>query len=71
MPGFGGGLSLCSHLVKWGSRVTPLGTTDVDLPPPTASALEMVNAIRANKHAHDVSEAGLMAPRFAEVGLVA
>ena len=67
MPGFGGGLTLCSHLVKWGERVTPLGKTDIDLPPATQSALEMVNAIRARKHAHDSSEAGLMSPHFAEV----
>jgi len=24
MPGFGGGLSYCAHLVRWGSRTTPL-----------------------------------------------
>jgi 3-oxoacyl-[acyl-carrier-protein] synthase-3 len=71
MPGFGGGLTLCSHLVQWGERVTPLGTTDVDLPPPTQSALQMVDAIRRDKQAHGTSEAGLMAPRFAEAGLVA
>ncbi len=41
MPGFGGGLTLCSHLVKWGDRVTPLGTTTADLPPCTRTALEM------------------------------
>jgi 3-oxoacyl-[acyl-carrier-protein] synthase III len=67
MPGFGGGLTLCSHLVKWGERVTPLSTTDIDLPPPTQSALEMVNSIRGRKHSHDSSEAGLMSPHFAEV----
>jgi 3-oxoacyl-[acyl-carrier-protein] synthase-3 len=66
MPGFGGGLTLCSHLVKWGDRVTPLATTTADLPTCTRSALEMVNDIRVRKHAHDTSEAGLMAPRFAE-----
>jgi len=43
-----------------------LGTTTADLPPCTRSALEMVNDIRVRKHAHDTSEAGLMAPRFAE-----
>ncbi len=49
MPGFGGGLTLCSHLVKWGDRVTPLGTSDAELPPCTKTALEMVNEIRASK----------------------
>ena len=24
MPGFGGGLSYCAHVVRWGERVTPL-----------------------------------------------
>jgi hypothetical protein len=41
----------------------------MDLPAPTRTALEMVNEIRAHKHAHDVSEAGLMGPRFAEASL--
>ena len=39
MPAFGGGLTWCSHLVRWGERVTPLGTTDIELPP--------CNAVRA------------------------
>ena len=67
MPGFGGGLTLCSHLVKWGERVTPLGTSDAELPACTRTALEMVNDIRMRKGAYDASEPGLMGPRFAEV----
>ncbi len=43
MPAFGAGLTVCAHLVRWGERVTPLGTSDAELPPPTQSALEMVN----------------------------
>ena len=27
MPAFGAGLTVCAHLVRWGDRVTPLGTT--------------------------------------------
>ena len=46
MPAFGGGLTYCSLLVRWGERVTPLGTSDRALPPCTQTALEMVNAIR-------------------------
>lgn len=49
MPAFGGGLTVCAHLVRWGQRVTPLGASSAELPPPTQSALEMVNAIRARK----------------------
>ena len=42
LPAFGAGLTWCAHLVRWGDRVTPLGTTDVDLPPSERSALEIV-----------------------------
>jgi 3-oxoacyl-[acyl-carrier-protein] synthase III len=65
MPGFGGGLTLCSHLVRWGDRVTPLGSSDAELPPCTKTALELVNEIRASKAAH-TSEAGLMNTAFVE-----
>jgi len=66
MPGFGGGLTLCSHLVRWGDRVTPLGMSDAELPPPTRSALEMVNEIRARKSQHGESDAGLKNTHFVE-----
>src|SRR4029077_6485906 len=42
MPGFGGGLSFCAHLVRWGGRTTPLNLSTVDLPPNTRPALEIV-----------------------------
>ena len=41
-PAFGGGLTWCSHVIRWGDRVTPLGTTDIDLPPCTKTAVEIV-----------------------------
>ena len=66
MPGFGGGLTLCSHLVRWGERVTPIAESDAELPPCERSALELVNDIRARKGPYDASEAGLAWPRFAE-----
>lgn len=73
MPAFGAGLTLCAHLVRWGERVTPLGTTDIDLPPCTQSALELVQEIRAIKGAAaQRSGAALMAPKLAEtLGTVA
>jgi len=71
MPGFGGGLTLCSHLVRWGGRVTPLGTSDAELPPPTRSALEMVNEIRARKSQHGESDAGLKNTHFVEEAVAA
>ena len=69
MPGFGGGLTLCSHLVRWGDRVTPLATSEAELPPCTRSALEIVNEIRAAKTAGGSSEAALMNTRFVEAGI--
>jgi 3-oxoacyl-[acyl-carrier-protein] synthase III len=66
MPAFGAGLTLCSLIVKWGDRVTPLGTSDRALPPATKTALEMVNEIRAIQDPHGRSLAGLMSPVFVE-----
>ncbi len=66
MPAFGGGLTYCSLLVKWGSRVTPLGTSDRELPPCTETALELVNEVRATQDPHGRSLRGLMAPVFVE-----
>ena len=62
MPAFGGGLSFCSLLVKWGERVTPLGAASRDLPPATQTALEMVLAIRAGQDPHGRSARGLGTP---------
>ena len=42
MPGFGGGLSYCAHLVRWGRRIEPLGSSDAQLPPNEASALTLI-----------------------------
>ena len=51
MPAFGGGLTFCAHLVRFGERVTPIATSDAELPPATRSALDMVLAWRAAKGA--------------------
>jgi 3-oxoacyl-[acyl-carrier-protein] synthase III len=69
MPGFGGGLTLCSHVVRWGERVTPLGTSAMELAPNDKTALEIVNAIRAGRSRSAECQAGLMAPQFAEAKL--
>jgi len=66
MPAFGGGLTYCSLLVKWGARVTPIGTSDAQLPPATETALQMVNRIRAGQDPHGRSLEGLMMPVFVE-----
>jgi 3-oxoacyl-[acyl-carrier-protein] synthase III len=41
-PGFGAGLTWCAHVIKWGGRVTPLGTTDIDLPPCDRTAVQII-----------------------------
>jgi len=66
MPGFGGGLTYGALLVRWGSRVTPLGISDAQLPPCDRTALEMVNALRRRQDPHGRSAAGLTTPTFAE-----
>lgn len=51
MPAFGGGLTFCAHLLRWGERTTPVGRSDIDLPPPERTALDMVMRYRASKGA--------------------
>ena len=46
MPSFGGGLTFTGHVVRWGQRVTPLGSTELGLPPNHQSALDLVNRYR-------------------------
>jgi 3-oxoacyl-[acyl-carrier-protein] synthase-3 len=51
MPSFGGGLTFTGHVVRWGRRVTPMQASDVDLPPLTQSALQIVQKYRSIKAA--------------------
>jgi 3-oxoacyl-[acyl-carrier-protein] synthase III len=48
-PAFGAGLSWCSHVIRWGSRVTPLGESAVELPPCEMTAVELVQDIIRRK----------------------
>lgn len=66
LPAFGGGLTYCSLLVRWGDRVTSLGTSDAALPPCNKTALQMVNDIRAVRDPAGRSARGLAAPVFPE-----
>ncbi len=52
LPGFGAGLTWCAHLVRWGERVTPLGSSDAELPPCPRTGLELVNELRARRAGH-------------------
>ncbi|HEY4749399.1 MAG TPA: ketoacyl-ACP synthase III [Steroidobacteraceae bacterium] len=49
LPGFGGGLTYCAHLLRWGSRIAPLGTTDIALPPNDKPALEILRELLQRK----------------------
>ncbi|MDP1859411.1 MAG: ketoacyl-ACP synthase III [Gemmatimonadaceae bacterium] len=69
IPAFGGGLTYCALMLRWGKRVTPLGSTDRDLPPCEMTALEMVNKVRLHQDPNGRSAYGLMAPVFAETSL--
>jgi 3-oxoacyl-[acyl-carrier-protein] synthase III len=68
IPAFGAGLTLSTHLIRWGERVTPIATSDIELPPCEKSALEMVQDLMAIKAPIGRSEVQLMAPRFIEAG---
>jgi 3-oxoacyl-[acyl-carrier-protein] synthase III len=65
-PAFGGGLTWCSHLIRWGERTTPLATAQIDLPPSTQTALERVRELMGMKEPRGRSSAGLMAAKLAE-----
>jgi 3-oxoacyl-[acyl-carrier-protein] synthase-3 len=49
MPGFGGGLSYCAHVVRWGGRTSPRGQSDAELPPNERSALQIVRDLMEAK----------------------
>jgi len=51
LPAFGAGLTWCAHLVRWGDRVTPVGTSDVELPPCEHTALELVQRLMEKQDA--------------------
>ncbi len=66
IPAFGAGLTLSAHLIRWGSRVTPIGVSDVELPPCDKTALQLVNELIAQRAPHERSEATLQACTFIE-----
>jgi 3-oxoacyl-[acyl-carrier-protein] synthase-3 len=65
-PAFGGGLTFCSHVIRWGERVTPIDVSNAQLPPCERTALEIVNDIMKRRDPRGRSHAGLMAPLFPE-----
>jgi 3-oxoacyl-[acyl-carrier-protein] synthase-3 len=57
LPAFGAGLTWCAHLVRWGERTTPLGVSDVELPPCDKTGLELVDELRARRAGHAAAAA--------------
>jgi 3-oxoacyl-[acyl-carrier-protein] synthase-3 len=51
LPGFGGGMTWSAHVIQWGERVSPLGTSNIGLPPTTKTGLDLVQSLRARKGA--------------------
>ncbi len=49
MPGFGGGLTYCAHLVRWGDRTVPLGESKAELPPNERTALQIIQDLLVAK----------------------
>jgi 3-oxoacyl-[acyl-carrier-protein] synthase III len=66
MPAFGGGLTLSAHLIRWGDRLTPLASSEAQLPPTSKTALEIVNEIRAQKKLGEAEAARFKNLSFAE-----
>jgi 3-oxoacyl-[acyl-carrier-protein] synthase-3 len=52
LPAFGAGLTWCAHLVRWGERTAPLGTSSAELPPCQQTGLELVDELRARRAGH-------------------
>jgi 3-oxoacyl-[acyl-carrier-protein] synthase-3 len=49
MPGFGGGLSYCAHLVRWGRRTAPVASSAAQLPPNDRTALRLIRECHERK----------------------
>ena len=61
-PAFGGGLTYCSHVIRWGARVTPIAQSDVQLPPCERSARDRARDYMSRRDPDGRSAAGLAAP---------
>ena len=56
LPAFGAGLTWNSHLVQWGDRITPLATSDIELPPSDETALELIAPYLAQQRRQSKSQ---------------
>ena len=51
LPSFGAGLTYSAHVLRWGQRVTPIGYSEIDLPPCEKTGLEMVREFMSRPRA--------------------
>jgi len=70
-PAFGGGLTYCSHLIRWGKRTTPLGVSTAELPPCDRTAVEMIQDYIRRHEPLGRSDKGLMAHVFGAAAALA
>ncbi|EEG76035.1 ketoacyl-ACP synthase III [Dethiobacter alkaliphilus] len=42
LPAFGAGLTYSAHIIRWGERVEPVGSAEIELPPCEKTGLELV-----------------------------
>jgi hypothetical protein len=71
MPAFGGGLTWSAHVVRWGTRTTPLGVSNLTLPGSEHTGLELVQALLSRKREFEAtaSAASCPTPRTRWVGV--
>jgi len=56
MPAFGGGLTWSAHVVRWGTRTTPLGASNLTLSGSEHTGLQLVKALLERKRVYPDSE---------------
>ncbi len=49
LPGFGGGMTWSAHVIRWGKRISPLGSSQVRLPATSRTGLDIVRSLRERK----------------------
>ena len=49
LTAFGGGLTWCAHLVRWGKRTQPLDNSPAELPPCEKTAVELIRDVMIRK----------------------
>lgn len=49
LPGFGGGMTWSAHIIRWGKRVSPIGSSQAKLAPSSKTGLDLVRSLRERK----------------------